>query len=123
AASREAAHPFDDSTASVFADAIRWLAATGITEGCGPRRFCPDDKVTRGQMAAFLSRALKLPAPSTPISFIDSNGHLFEGAISRLANAGITVGCNPPVNNRFCPNANVTRGQMAAFLVRAGLTD
>jgi hypothetical protein len=30
----------------------------------------------------------------------------------------ITVGCNPPANTRFCPNDNVTRGQMSAFLKR-----
>jgi hypothetical protein len=123
AAARNSAFPFDDTTASIFADAIRWLSATGITQGCGPRRFCPDDAVTRGQMAAFLVRALELPAPSSPIIFTDTRGHLFENAISRLAHAGITVGCNPPSNNRFCPNNDVTRGQMAAFLVRAGLTD
>jgi hypothetical protein len=123
AAARNAAIPFDDATASIFADSIRWLSATGITQGCAPRRFCPDDEVTRGQMAAFLVRALKLPAPPSPIIFSDTRGHLFEGAISRLAHAGITVGCNPPANTRFCPNSNVTRGQMAAFLVRAGLTD
>jgi hypothetical protein len=35
-----------------------------------------------------------------------------------LAAAGITQGCNPPQNNRFCPNDVVTRGMMAAFLVR-----
>jgi hypothetical protein len=123
AADREAAHPFDDSTASVFAVSIRWLSATGITEGCAPRRFCPDDRVTRGQMAAFLGRALKLAAPPAPIIFTDTRGHLFEGAISRLAHAGITVGCNPPDNNRFCPDSFVTRGEMAAFLVRGGVTD
>ena len=41
----------------------------------------------------------------------------------KLANAGVTRGCNPPRNDRFCPDDYVTRGQMAAFLVRAGLTD
>ncbi len=123
AAARNAANPFDDSAGSVFAESIRWLSATGITEGCGPRRFCPDDPVTRGQMAAFLGRALKLGSPSSPIVFTDTRGHIFEGAVSRLAHAGITVGCNPPTNTRFCPDGFVTRGQMAAFLVRAGLTD
>jgi hypothetical protein len=29
------------------------------------------------------------------------------------------LGCNPPVNDRFCPAQSVTRGQMAAFLNRA----
>lgn len=120
---RIGAFPFDDTTSSVFVNSIRWLKATGITQGCGPRLFCPDDRVTRGQMAAFLSRALKLPSPQTPVEFTDSKGHLFENAISRLAHAGITLGCNPPSNNRFCPNRYVTRGQMAAFMVRAGLTD
>ncbi len=123
ASARNAANPFDDSTGSVFAESIRWLSAAGITEGCGPRRFCPDATVTRGQMAAFLGRALKLPAPATPRLFSDTRGHIFEGAVSRLAHAGITVGCNPPANTRFCPDGLVTRGQMAAFLVRAGLTD
>jgi hypothetical protein len=123
AAARNAANPFDDSSASIFADSINWLSATGITQGCGPRKFCPDDPVTRGQMAAFLVRALKLPAPPTPRVFTDTRGHIFESAISRLAYAGITLGCNPPSNTRFCPNNNVTRGEMAAFLVRAGLAD
>ena len=37
----------------------------------------------------------------------------------KLAQAGITRGCNPPTNDRFCPTDFVTRGQMAAFLRRA----
>lgn len=35
-----------------------------------------------------------------------------------LAGAGVTLGCNPPTNDNFCPADNVTRGQMAAFLKR-----
>ncbi|MDH4307732.1 MAG: S-layer homology domain-containing protein [Acidimicrobiia bacterium] len=42
--------------------------------------------------------------------------------MAALAAAGVTRGCNPPVNDRFCPAEPVTRGQMAAFLHRA-LTD
>jgi len=119
---RLAAIPFDDSASSVFVDTISWLAATGITKGCAPREFCPDDDVTRGQMAAFLTRALDLAAPAKPTVFADSRGHTFEADISRLAAAGITLGCNPPANDRFCPDDPVTRGQMSAFMVRAGLT-
>ena len=56
--------------------------------------------------------------------FVDLDGSVFEGDIEWLALSGITKGCNPPVNNMFCPNDYVTRGQMAAFLVRAlHLTD
>ncbi|NOX23331.1 MAG: S-layer homology domain-containing protein, partial [Actinobacteria bacterium] len=43
----------------------------------------------------------------------------FEADIAKLAAAGITQGCNPPTNDRFCPDDSVTRGQMAAFLNRA----
>jgi hypothetical protein len=41
-----------------FSDDISWLQRTGITRGCSGDRFCPDQSVTRGQMAAFLRRAL-----------------------------------------------------------------
>ncbi len=57
--------PFRDDDGSVFESDISWLADTGITKGCNPPvndRFCPDEAVTRGQMAAFLTRALDLPA-------------------------------------------------------------
>jgi hypothetical protein len=41
---------------------IEALASSGITSGCGvaPLRYCPDDPITRGQMAVFLSKALGL---------------------------------------------------------------
>lgn len=51
--------------------------------------------------------------------FFDTAGHTFAADIGALADAGITKGCDPPANDRFCPDAPVTRGQMAAFLRRA----
>jgi hypothetical protein len=114
---------WDDDT-SVFEGAIESLAARGITGGCNPPtndRFCPDDRVTRGMMAAFLVRALNINNNGGGIDFVDDNGSIFEGAIEKLAAAGITEGCNPPANTKFCPDQYVTRGMMAAFLNR-GLT-
>ena len=117
---------FIDDNGSIFEPDIEWLAAAGITMGCNPPvndRFCPNASVTRGQMAAFLSRALDLPG-GAGIDFVDDNGSVFEADIEKLAAAGITKGCNPPANDRFCPDDPVTREQMAAFLVRAlGYTD
>lgn len=46
------------------------------------------------------------------------NGHTFHDDITWLANNGVTKGCNPPNNTRFCPDRDVTRGQMAAFMRR-----
>ncbi len=115
--------PFRDDDSSVFEDDIIWLADRGITQGCNPPAndlFCPDDPVTRGQMAAFLTRALDLEVPAGSDRFVDDNGSVFEEAIEALAAAEITRGCNPPTNNRFCPEEPVTRGQMAAFLRLAG---
>lgn len=114
--------PFRDDDGSVFETDIGWLAETGITQGCNPPtndRFCPSRNVTREQMAAFLVRALGLPADGAGDPFTDDDGSIFEDEIEALAAAGITLGCNPPANDRFCPKKTVTRGQMAAFLSRA----
>lgn len=116
---------FWDDDGSIFEADIEKLAAAGITSGCNPPtndRFCPNDYLTRGGMAAFLVRALRL-TETNGIDFIDDDGSTFEADIQKLSAAGITRGCNPPVNNRYCPEGNLTRGQMAAMLVRAlGLT-
>ncbi len=109
---------FTDDDGTVFEANINALAASGITKGCNDAGFCPNRHVTRGEMAAFLDRALDLPA-TTPDHFEDDNNSIFESAIDRLAASGITSGCNPPANTNFCPHANVTRGQMASFLSRA----
>ncbi len=117
---------FTDDDGSVFEADIAKLAAAGITRGCNPPtndRFCPEANVTRGQMAAFLVRALDLTDDGGGNSFVDDDGSIFESDIAKLAAAGITRGCNPPTNDRFCPGANVTRGQMAAFLRRAAALD
>ena len=105
----------------VFFEDIEWLLDEGVTEGCNPdgTMFCPTEPVTRGQMAAFLVRYLGLTNPGPGDWFVDDDGSLFESEIDRLAQAGITLGCNPPANDRFCPLDSVTRGQMATFLDRA----
>lgn len=113
---------FGDTTSSVFATDIEWLSGAGITKGCNPplnTMYCPDSYVTRGQMAAFLVRAMGYTDAGSGDLFVDDDGSVFESDIDRLAVAGVTRGCNPPDNTMFCPNARVTRGQMAAFLHRA----
>jgi hypothetical protein len=114
--------PFTDDDDSIFETDIEPLAAAGITRGCNPPtndRFCPDAFVTRGQMAAFLVRALGYIDDGGGDLFIDDDESIFESNIDRLGTAGVTKGCNPPTNDRFCPDAFATRGQMAAFLHRA----
>ena len=44
--------------------------------------------------------------------------NIFHDDIAWLADAGITLGCNPPINDEFCPEEPVKRQQMAAFMRR-----
>jgi hypothetical protein len=118
------ADAFEDDDGIVFESEINALAASGITNGCNPpanTRYCPDRPVRRGEMAAFLSRVMGLPGlnPEPQTDFDDSTGSVFRLDIGRLAEAGVTKGCNPPENTDFCPNDSVTREQMASFLLRA----
>ena len=116
---------FTDDDGHVLEGAINRIAEAGITQGCNPpsnTQFCPDRTLTRAEAAGFLARALHLPVSGTDF-FDDDEGSVLEGAINRIAAAGITVGCNPPANNNFCPTRVLTRGEMATMLTRAlGLT-
>ena len=79
--------------------------------------YCPDEPVTRGQMASLLARAFDLAAGS-PAGFDDTSGNTHEARIDALCAARITLGCNAdPL--QFCPRQPTTRAQMASFLTRA----
>ena len=118
-----AQHPFADVPLDhLFNNDVACLFGADITKGCNPPdndKFCPNNYVTRGQMAAFLTRALGYTDDGGGNIFIDDNETIFETDIDKLAAAGVTKGCNPPDNDKYCPNNYVTRGQMAAFLHRA----
>ncbi len=117
--SEAASSPFTDAVGSIFEADIARVAQVGISKGCNAEGtlFCPDDLVTRGQMAAFLSRALNLPDGAVN-TFVDDDRSIFESDIAKIAAAGITQGCSAD-GTMFCPDDFVTRGQMAAFIHRA----
>lgn len=116
--------------APIFADvpmsywSVSWierLYSAGITGGCAnsPLRYCPEDIVTRAQMAVFLEKSLYGPSffpPNVTPTFGDITGHWAEDWIEALKADGITGGCG---NGNYCPEAPVTRAQMAIFLLRA----
>ena len=108
--------PFTDVADSAFLGDINWAYDNGITGGCTETRFCPEANVTRGQMASFLVRMFDLPPTSTD-HFTDDEGNIHEASINALAESGVTGGCRYLTD--YCPNAIVTREQMAAFIVRA----
>ena len=100
---------------------IKQLAAEGITGGCGSGNYCPESSVTRAQMAVFLLRSkhgssYSPPAVGDSTGFSDVDPTYWAGAwIKQLVAEGITAGCG---SGTYCPEAPVTRAQMAVFLVR-----
>ena len=101
---------------NVHAANIQRLLDAGITAGCAEGVFCPNDPVTRDQMATFLTRALELEA-SGPQPFADVPvGSTHDLSVRALVEAEITAGCAP---ERYCPRDVVTRAEMATLLTRA----
>jgi hypothetical protein len=100
---------------------IKQLAAEGITTGCGGSNFCPDQPVTRAQMAVFLLRSnygtsYIPPGLGAGTGFLDVPPDYWAAAwIKQLITEGTTAGCG---NGNYCPEQPVTRAQMAVFLVR-----
>ena len=121
--------PLPDAGGSRFADVdsqqwwsrhVEALADLGITEGCAaePARYCPDETVSRAQMASFLARAFSLETSGDGGGFSDVTGGVHAANIDALAETGITVGCAADPA-RYCPTRATTRAQMASFLKRA----
>jgi predicted outer membrane repeat protein len=103
---------------------IERLYGAGITQGCSinPLRYCPENIVTRDQMAIFLLRGIH-GAAYTPPNVAGNTGfddvppdHWAAAWIKQLAAEGITSGCG---SSNYCPDFAVTRDQMAVFLLRA----
>ncbi len=100
----------------------------GITTGCGvsPLRYCPENNVTRAEMAVFLLRAMHgpgyVPPPvGGPHPFADvpvAGKEWMEPWIVDFYNHAITTGCGtgPLI---YCPERAVTRAEMAVFVLRA----
>ncbi len=82
----------------------------------------------RNQMhtLAFAAMAIFLLLPVVAFAvtdFIDvDDSNVFKADLEWMAANGITKGCNPPANDKYCPSVTVTREQMAAFMHRLALS-
>ncbi len=110
---------FSDDNGSVHETAIDQLAALGVVTGKAERRYHPADRVSRGQLAAFLVRAYEratgfgLLAPDD--AFTDDDGTTHEPSNNRAATAGLAAGTT---DRAYRPDAEVRRDQMATFVAR-----
>ncbi len=126
----QTAQDYTATIAATFADVptnywawswIERLYAAGITGGCGasPLIYCPEDNVTRAQMAIFLERGIhgsSFNPPVVTLTFTDTAGNFAQYWIEALKSDGITSGCGPSL---YCPDASTTRAEMAIFLLRS----
>ena len=99
---------------------IQAIYDAGITTGCGtsPLIYCPENSLTRAEMAVMLKRGIhggSYVPPVVPITFSDTSGNWAQYWIEDMKNEGLTSGCG---NNNYCPDGLVTRAQMAVFLLR-----
>lgn len=112
---------FSDDDASVHEENIEAIAATGITIGCSTTGswFCPNQIVTRAQMAAFIIRAkgIEIDATRQPMIFSDVNvGSTLAPYIVKITELGIIPARSSDI---FDPQGPVTRADMARILVRS----
>jgi hypothetical protein len=80
-----ASHQFTDvPNSNTFHNSISNIKIAGITAGCGGGKYCPNNAVTRGQMAAFLNRGLGRGNVflAEGVSISDTPGTVVEGAIN-----------------------------------------
>jgi hypothetical protein len=106
---------FPDIRGNTHRISIERVALARITAGTATGGYDPIGRVTRGQMAAFLGRALGLQ-PTGGTRFSDIAGHPHERMINALADARIAGGFG---DGTFRPDDPVARGQVATFLGRA----
>jgi len=103
-------------TNAAFSTAVDWLVEETITLGCTPTTYCPDETVTRAEMAVFLWRLEGSPEGSPPASFMDVPASSFAAsAVDWLLDSGTTMGCT---STNYCPQEHVTRAEIFTFLER-----
>ena len=110
----------DASPSYLFHGAVGAVTRNGIASGCGGGNFCPEDAVTRSQMAVFILRAVHAPGYKPPAAkgdvFTDVPLGTFLGDwIEEFAAEGYTTGCG---NGDYCPDAPINRAAAAVFLLR-----
>ena len=109
---------FSDDDDSPYEESINRVANAQITLGCETDSYCPNNLITRAQMATLLVKAISglKSADSALDYFSDDNGNRHEENINTIAYNEITLGCG---RGLYCPNDKIRSDQMASFLSRA----
>lgn len=107
--------PFGDVNKN-YAEAVGALYSKGIVKGVSKTEFGTYQSLKRGDAAVIIARALELDTKNAPdAGFKDVNSNI-KGAVNALVAKGIISGVS---EDKFDPDAPLTRGQMAKILVNA----
>ena len=111
----------DVPPSAYYFDAVNLLKTLNITSGCTSTMYCPTADITRAQMAVFIVRSVygsdDFPVQLATPYFSDVTPETFGYMwIQKMYELGITTGCAPGL---FCPAQNISRDQMAIFIIRA----
>ena len=115
-------HSFPDISGHWAEAYIEELNDQNLSNGYLDNTFRPENPVTRAEIAVLLLNSLGIipPAIDTSHPFIDIAGHWAEAYIEELYDQGMIGGYD---DNTYRPESQVTRGEMAVFLVNAfGIT-
>ena len=123
-----------------FCRHVHYIAVKNVTAGCGPSLYCPNDLVSRLQMASFVAKAMVAPGggpavpptygpdPVTGLSYSCETGspntHFTDVPATDpfckhahfLWAKGVVTGCTATT---YCPDSDVARDEMAKFLGNA----
>ena len=99
---------------------IEILKSDGITNGCTTTTYCPNDSITRAQMAVMLMRGkfgrTHVPPAPTGTAWLDVPlTHWAASWTEELKKLGISSGCG---GGAFCPENAITRAEMAVLVQR-----
>lgn len=111
---------FDDIADDGFAPFINRMKELGITSGCGPTSYCPNTNLTRKEMAVYIIMAMGETGSAVAYNayFSDIADDGYAPFINRMKELNITAGCG---GGMYCPDATLTRAEMAVFLYLAFL--
>ena len=83
---------------SLVCPAVEWVKNRGITAGCDATHYCPNNAVTRAQMAIFLQRAGKALSPEVLSQQVFDDGGGNGVTLPGDAPANAIVRCLTPVS-------------------------
>ena len=106
----------DLAETSWYRESVEFMLEKGYMNGVAADRFDPEGKVSRAQLVTILYRAAGEPAITGRVGFTDVEyGSWYDKAVTWSSFAGVVTGVG---ENRFAPQQNITREQLAVMLYR-----